>query len=68
MWSKTPVTDSLNKKAAQTPRTKLPAATNKKSFNAGSLSNLCALGAFGIVSVLFLPKGISKILKLIKHK
>lgn len=66
--SKTPVTDSLNRKAAEKPKTKLPAATNKKSFTAGSLSNLCALGAFGIVTALFAPKGISKILKLIKHK
>ncbi len=66
--SKTPVTDSLNRKSIEKPKTKLPAATNKKSFTAGSLSNLCALGAFSIVSILFVPKGISKILKLIKHK
>ncbi len=77
-YSKTPITDSINKKKEETPRTKLPKKTKEKNkpkaspsgkkLTIGQISALCSTGSLAIVLTLLIPKGISKIGKIIKHK
>ncbi len=82
--SLTPITDDINSRAAEMEQmylpeqTYLPAAKNnnspvpvslgKKPLNAGKLSAGLMFGSLGIAALMLIPKGISKIAKLIKHK
>lgn len=82
--SLTPITDDLNSRAAEMEQTYLPeqtyfsetknnnspvpASLGKKPLNAGKLSAGLMFGSLGIIALMLIPKGISKITKLIKHK
>lgn len=77
--SLTPITDDLNSRAQDIERTYLPNAVKpasspapqtlgKKPFSAGKMSAYLMFGSLGIASFMIIPKGISKIAKLIKHK
>ena len=75
----TPITDNLNSRAQDIekvylPETKksasspIPQVLGKKPLNAGKLSAYLMLGSLGLTFLMIVPKGISKIIKLIKHK
>lgn len=76
--SLTPITDDLNARAAEIEQTYLPEIKNnnspppaplgKKPLNAGKLSAGLMFGSLGVAALMLIPKGISKIAKLIKHK
>ena len=77
--SLTPITDDLNSRAQDIekvylPETKksasspIPQVLGKKPLNAGKLSAYLMLGSLGLTFLMIVPKGISKIIKLIKHK
>jgi len=81
--SKTPITDDLNSRAgeiekapiAQMPEqtrntapSLVPSSLGKKPLSAGKLSAYLMFGSLGITALMIIPKGISKIVKLIKHK
>ena len=77
--SLTPITDDLNSRAQDIERTYIPnpakstsslvpQALGKKPLNAGKMSAYLMFGSLGIASLMVIPKGISKIIKLIKHK
>lgn len=72
-YPKTPITDSINRQKAITPRTampvsqeklKLPSGAPKKRMTPGSISALLGLGSLG--TIIFMC--VAKIIKTIKHK
>lgn len=72
-YPKTPITDSINRQKAITPRTaapvpqeklKLPSAATKKRMTPGSISALLGLGSLGTIMLMC----VAKIIKTIKHK
>ncbi len=76
--SLTPITDNLNSRAAEIEQTVLPeiqknnnspvpTSLGKKPLNAGKLSAGLMFGSLGVIAAMLIPKGISKISKLIKH-
>ena len=77
-YSKTPITDTINKQKEETPRTKLPKKVKEKNkpvgsptgkkLTSGQISALCSMGSLAITLTILIPKGISKIKKIIKHK
>ncbi len=78
--SLTPITDDINSRAGEIEQTRLPdkiqnnnslqapSSLGKKPINAGKLSAGLMFGSLGLVILMLVPKGISKFVKLIKHK
>lgn len=82
--SKTPVIDDINARAQELEamdninpsnptlnnqnNSPVPQTLGKKPLSAGKLSAYLSLGSLGLILAMIVPKGISKIIKLIKHK
>ncbi len=82
--SRTPVIDDINARAQELEamdninpsnpelnnqnNSPVPQALGKKPLSAGKLSAYLSLGSLGLILAMIIPKGISKIAKLIKHK
>lgn len=76
----TPITDDINSRAQELQETGpyipelkqegsiVPHTLGKKALSAGKISAYLSLGSLGLILAMLIPKGISKIAKLIKHK